>query len=494
MSLEARVRMGLCLLRNCTITHSIRVRLLVWLIATLAIFLGFAAWMNYLTTLQATQLAYDRLLVTSAHALADLIRLERGQLIITLPHAALEIYDHNEAIKNVSGAHGRMLYRVSFIDGRYIAGDQELTPHVWDPTTHSLFKSMIDLYDLRDGPEPMRIAALLQPIESFDGSHLVVVQVAESSAYRDALKQQIFFETLWHAMALLLALIALIWTVTTLALRPLGLLTQQLNVRSPSDLAPLRLSPAPTELTHVILGFNNLLQKLTKSLEQQRRFVADASHQLRTPLAVLQLHADAGLHGDISANEALSAVSATTRRATRLAEQLLSLARAQQTVTQEPPETLNLRDIASEVAVELSPLIAQKFQEFQFDCVSCCASTYRWMLREILSNLLKNAIEFTREKGNLGVRLEHEDDFALFTVWDTGPGLSLTMQEQVFRPFATDGQSRGAGLGLVICHDLAHALGASLTLTNLDFPNRGLQAQLRLPIGKSNFTDAKNLS
>lgn len=481
MSLE-RLRITLYFLKSCVIPHSIRARLLVWLISPLAFFLGLAAWTNYLASLQATQLAYDRLLVTSAHALADLIHLERGQLIITQPHASLEIYDHTDTKINTSLPRGQILYRVSFVDGSYVAGDQVLPPYHVGSVTHSPYDSMIDLYDLRDGPEPMRIAALLQPIESFDGNKLIVVQVAESSGYRDALAQQFFFKTLRQQTALLAVLVVLIWIVTTFALRPLSLLTQQLNARNSSDLAPLQVSIIPTELERVVWSFNNLLSRLALSQEQQRRFVADASHQLRTPLAVLQLHADAGLHGDISAQEALEYVSATTRRATRLAEQLLSLARAQQTASQEQPEKVDLRDIARMVAIDLSPLIAHKYLNFQFNCLSSTTQTHSWMISEILSNLLKNAIEFTPEKGMLGITLHHEANDALFTVWDSGPGLSLSMQEQVFRPFATDGQSCGAGLGLAICHDLATTLGASLTIKKTPTTFKGLQVQLRLPL------------
>ncbi|MBI2772636.1 MAG: sensor histidine kinase [Burkholderiales bacterium] len=463
--------------------RSIRARLLLWLSLPLVVFLAIDAWANYSAALRTAQLAFDRLLVTSTHALADLIRLERGQLVISLPHAALEIYDHVSAAAEPGEleTRGRMLYRVGFLDGAYLAGDRELPAYTARPPSHPVYRSMIELYDSRSGPEPMRMAALLQPVESFDGARLVVVQVAESSAYRDALARRILLETLVRQAVLLVVVLALIWVVATLALKPLTLLAARLDARSAHDLTPLAPAPVPSELTPVVGGFDGLLARLAHAQEQQRRFVADASHQLRTPLTVLQLQAESGLRGDVPAQEALASVAATTQRATRLAEQLLSLAKAQQTAATEAPQDADLREIASEAAVELSPLIAAKYLDFRFECEPCTASTHRWMVREIVANLLKNAIEFTPDHGVLGIRTEFEGGSPALVVWDSGPGLSDAMKEQVFTPFATDRPSRGAGLGLAICRDLASALGASLQLANRGGAQGGLQARLVMP-------------
>jgi two-component system sensor histidine kinase TctE len=456
---------------------SIRARLLLWLSIPLIVFLAIDAWANYRAALGAAQLAYDRLLVTSAHAIADLIRLDRGKLVISLPHAALEIYGDSAALGADEQTRGRMQYRVGFVDGSYLAGDAELPAFTGRPASHPIYRSMIELYDMRNGPEPMRGAALLQPVESFDGARLVVVQVAESARYRALLGRQILRDTLLRQAALLAVVLVLIWVVGTLALKPLEALARRLEDRPAHDLAPLPFPAPPLELRPLIEGFNGLLSRLALAQDQQRRFVADASHQLRTPLTVLQLQADAGLRGDIAPMEALASVATTTQRATRLADQLLSLAKAQATHG-EPAETFGLRELASEVAVELSPLVAARFLDFHFDCEPCEVTTHRWMVREVMSNLLKNAIEFTPERGALGMRTEQGVTGVALVVWDSGPGLSPAMMELVFKPFATDRPSRGAGLGLAICHDLAAASGASLALVNRPGPSGGLEARL----------------
>ena len=471
-------------------TRSLRTRLLLWLIGPLVAFLAVNAYFTYTSALQTAQLAFDRLLVTSAHALADLIRLERGELQITLPHAALEIYDGSgSGIGEDGPGRSRMVYRVSFLDGEYLAGDEDLAPYRERPPQHPLYQSMIALYDItaRDAG-PMRMAALLQPVESFEGMRLVVVQVGESSAYRTRLAAQILRGTLLRQGALLAILLLLIWAVATVALKPARALARQLDLRPARDLTPVVMARPPQELKPVVEGFNGLLSRLAAAQEQQRRFVADASHQLRTPLTVLQLQADAGLRGDLPPEEALASIAATTRRANRLVEQLLSSARAQQTAAQEPAERFDLRALAEDVAVELSPLLAQRHHAFRLDGAACELVGYRWMVREILGNLLKNAIEFTPEGGALGIRLQPDGaGGAALTVWDSGPGLSDAMCEQVFTPFVTDRSSRGAGLGLAICMELARTLGASLTLVNGSAGPQdereavGLRATLRLP-------------
>lgn len=449
---------------------SLRRRLMLWLAVPFVLFLALDAYTSYRATLRISQIAFDRLLVTSAHALADLIRLERGELQITLPHAALEIYDSGSS--GDSGTRSRMVYRVSYLDGRYLAGDEALTPYQGRPAIHPLYRAMIDLYDTWQGPEAMRMAALLQPVETFEGMRLLIVQVGEPSAYRDRLARDILQQTLLRQGALLATLLALVWVMATWAQQPLRAFARRLERRPADDLAPLQDPVALRELQPVVVAFNGLLARLNGAREQQRRFVADASHQLRTPLSVLQLQADAGLSGDIPQQEALASIAATSRRATRLAEQLLSLARAQQTesLSAAQNEAFDLGELVSEIAIDLSPLIARKHLDFQLDARPFVMESQRWMAREILANLLRNAIEFTPEHGRLGVRIVEEGQGGVRLVaWDTGPGMSPGMQAVAFTPFAREPSARpssGAGLGLAICADLARTIGAELRLNN----------------------------
>lgn len=458
--------------------RSMRARLLLWLCVPLVMFLSVDAWTSYRLATRTAQLAFDRILITSAHALADLIRLERGRLVIALPHAALELYgDEREAGGERGLARSRMLYRVGFADGSYLAGDKELAAYTGRPGSHPVYGSMIELFDTAHGGEPLRMAALLQPVDSFDGTRLVVVQVAESSVPRLLLVRRILLESLARHSALLAVVVALIWLVSTLALKPLAALAARLESRSAHDLSALPAASVPRELEPVVVGFDHLLARLERAQEEQRRFVADASHQLRTPLAVLQLHADSGLRRDVPEREALTAIADSLVRARALAEQLLSLARARQAEVTEP-ERVDLRAVATDACVELSPLISAKYLAFQFECPHVELATHAWMIAEILKNLLRNAIEHTPAQGRLGLRITLVAHEVRLCVWDSGPGLSPAAREHLFQPFATHG-GRGAGLGLAICKDLTEALRGRLELT--DGP-MGLEASLHLPL------------
>lgn len=486
--------------------RSVRQRLLLWLSLPLALFILIDAWASYRSALDTAQRAFDRLLVTSAHALADLIRLEGGELQITLPHAALELYDGGADVagRNDEVTRSRMVYRVSYLNGDYLAGERAVAPYEGLAPVHPRYGARLALYGTQLAGEPLRMAALWQPVETHEGMRYVVVQVGEPSAYRDHIARDILWQTLARQAVLLVALLVLVWCVATVALRPLREFARRLEGRAASDLEPIAVVPqTPQELLPVVGAFNGLLQRAGGAQALQQRFVADASHQLRTPLAVLQLQAHAGLRGDVPAHEALEQVAATTQRTGRVVQQLLTWNRARGGVPADQIAPVDLCALLEDVAVELSPLLAARHQDFQLDAPGPCPWTGpAWMVREIATNLLHNALNYTPDGGALGVRLERgagagPDAGAgagagaggaragvLITVHDDGPGLSPQMQRDLFMPFVTgDARGRGAGLGLAICKDLAQACGGRLTVANRLRDGRvaGLDAALWLP-------------
>lgn len=468
--------------------RSVRQRLLLWLALPLALFMLVDAWASYRAALETAQRAFDRLLVTSAHALADLIHLEGGELQITLPHAALELYDGEAGVAGLRGnevTRSRMIYRVSYLNGEYLAGERSVEPYEGLAPVHAGYGVRLALYGTRLGDEPVRMVALWQPVETYEGLRYVVVQVGEPSAYRDRIARGILWQTLARQAVLLGLLLVLVWCVATVALRPLRVFARGLETRSASDLEPVAAQPqTPQELLPVLNAFNGLLARAREAQQAQQRFVADASHQLRTPLAVLQLQAHAGLAGELSAREALEQVAATTRRTSRVVQQMLAWSRARASPVPEQGESVDLRELVEEVAVELSPLMAARHQDFQLEAPPCPWTGPAWMVREIVTNLLHNALHYTPEGGALGVRLEGEDGGVRIVVHDNGPGLSEAMQRDLFVPFVSgDGGGRGAGLGLAICRDLALACGGKLLVSNRCCAGvvQGLDAVLRLP-------------
>lgn len=472
-----------------TKAFSLRQRLLWWMAVPLLAFVLLDAWASYHAALATAQKAFDRLLVTAAHSLGDMIRLERGELQVSMPHAALELYA-GDVRPDLRAQPGRspLLYRVGFLNGEFLAGDANLAPYAGLPPVDAAYAARLQFYDSQVDGAPARFVALWQPVESAEGMRYVVVQVGEFSAYRYAMGQSILWDTLLRQGGLLVLLLATLWGVATVALRPLRQLARAVAQRRPEDVDVLQAAGAPQEVQPLLQAFNGLLDRMRQAQQRQQRFVADASHQLRTPLAVLQLHAEAGLHGDVPAQEALRSIHATTQRTGRVVHQLLMWNRmhADAAARAQPDAVVDLHATLQAVAVELSPLLARKQLDFGLDAPEAVAQWRGapWMVEEVLKNLLTNAIEHTPEHGALGMRLQAAEQKGragwVLQVWDSGPGLAPAVAHALFTPFVTGG-GQGVGLGLAICRDLAQACGGSLEVVNATVPETGVRARLWLP-------------
>lgn len=462
---------------------SIRHRLLLWTAAPLLVLVLVNAWASYRATLETAQTAYDRLLITAAHALADMIWLEGGTLQVSLPHTALELYATEVPDRaRLSAERSPLLYRISDLNGELLAGDAAIAPYHGPIPAPIGDAARLQLYDTQLEAHTMRMVALWQPVESAEGLQYVVVQVGEHADYRYAIGHRILKQTLLHQALLLGVVLLVLWGAATIVLRPLRQLAQKLENRSAQDLNRLEITQPPREIRPLLNAFNGLLARMQQAQQRQQRFVADASHQLRTPLAVLQLQADAGLHGDIPMREALQDIANTTRRTSRAVHQLLMWDRAQH-IPCADHERLDLRNLCQDVVLEQSPLLAQKHLDFTLQAQPTPWQGQAWMVQEVLMNLLSNAIRHTPAHHALGLRLEPLSDHVRLTVWDTGSGLSAHIQSSLFTPFVSEG-SQGVGLGLTISRDLAHACGGSLTISNriVDGQVQGVDATLLLPV------------
>lgn len=438
--------------------RSVRAYLLAWIITPIAIFIVLDTFSLYRSTLDSVNTAYDRMLIASAHSIGDLLRIENNRLQFSLPHAALEIYEADDS--------SRMIYRINGLDGEFLSGDAALPKYAGPTQNHAAYPALVHIYEDKYGNEPIRVAALLQPVTSNDAKGSALIQVAETIANREKLAQKIFWETLIR-QGLLLAVVTLVtMLVVSHALRPLEALRTQLDHRQADDLSPLAAPSAPKELQPVVGALNQLMTRLQRLLDHQQRFVADASHQLRTPLAVLKTQLQSGLRGDAPAELVLKEMTGTVNRATDLANQLLSLAKVEQLRGRGVQETCDLAMLARETAVDLSPLIAEKNLDFELDAEKAQVMGHPWMIGELISNLLHNAIRHTPHDSKLGVKIERVDQSITMRVWDSGPGLPDELQQRIFEPFATGYTSKEGGLGLTICNEIADSMGARIVLEN----------------------------
>ena len=192
------------------------------------------------------------------------------------------------------------------------------------------YAALVDFYDDRYQGEPVRVAALLQPVTGTDGRSMAVIQVAETLELRHTLARQMLFDTLWRQALLVLVIGVVVVVVVQRATRPVRQLSAELQARPEGDLTPISAVNAPRELLPLVEATNGVMARLDHLLAHQKRFVRDASHQLRTPLAVLKTQVQSALRGDAEPQQALQEISQTVERATVLANQMLALAKVEQ--------------------------------------------------------------------------------------------------------------------------------------------------------------------
>ena len=226
------------------------------------------------------------------------------------------------------------------------------------------------------------------------------------------------------------------------------------------------------------------MRRLHHLLDNQKRFVRDTAHQLRTPLAVLKVQVQSALRGDVDATQGLTEISHTVERATQLANQMLALAKVAQLAQEKATEPVDWAACLREVALDLSPLIADKALDFDIDTAPAPVLTHAWMLRELSRNLLHNAIRYSPEHGKLQLRLLVDGSHAALVISDSGPGISEELRKRLFQPFSAGQAHSGSGLGLAICLEITHTLGGQIELVNRMAQGRidGLDATVRLPL------------
>ena len=445
---------------------SLRRRLLMGILLPVVAFIAFNTFSLYRQALASLNTAYDRTLLASAKTISEQLDVsgydDAAQLRAIVPYAALEAFEADNQ--------SHMFYRVSTLQGEMVSGFAELAAWRGRIPDRPPYAALVDFYDDQFRGENVRVAVLLQPVASANGRGMAVIQVAETLEVRETLALQILWNTLAR-QALLIGVIALtVVIVVQRATRPVRQLSQQLQARPDGDLSPI--------------ATNQVMQRLAHLLRHQKRFVRDASHQLRTPLAVLKTQVQSALRGDVPALQALQEISDTVDRATQLANQMLALAKVEQLRQQSAPPPNRFDDILRAVALDLSPLIAQRDLDFGIHTEPATVAAHEWMLRELARNLLHNAIRHAPQGSDLAVDLRCADHQAVLCISDHGSGVDDELAARLFQPFSAGDVRTGSGLGLAICHEIVQALGGRIALTNRMESGRvaGLDAVVHLPL------------
>ncbi len=459
---------------------SLRSYLMLGILLPVVLFILVDAVVLYQQALAAVNTAYDRTLLASAKALGEHIEAdgeaESAQLRAVVPYAALEVFEADNR--------SRMIYRISDTSGTLIDGYSDLA--LWRGQLPALgpYAALVDFYDDTYRGEAVRVAVLLQPVAMQRARSMAVVQVAETLELRRTLARQILFDTLWRQLVLVSVIVLVVFVVVQRATRPVRRLSLQLQQRRADDLTPLAVADAPQELRPLLDATNTTMGRLQHLLDNQKRFVRDTAHQLRTPLAVLKVQVQSALRGDVEAVQGLTEINHTVERATQLANQMLALAKVAQLAHEPATESVDWGDILREVALDLSPLIADKTLDFEIDTSHAPVQTHAWMLRELTRNLLHNAIRYSPVHGRLQVRLLCDASHAALVISDDGPGISDELRKRLFQPFSAGQSHSGSGLGLAICLEITHSLSGQIELVNRNAHGQitGLDSTVRLPL------------
>jgi len=307
------------------------------------------------------------------------------------------------------------------------------------------------------------------------------IWVGEREDLRQDLIQRIVSHTLWPTLVGLPLLVGVLWLLLGWGLRPLQDFARGLRERDQHSLAPLPAGPLPPELQPMHSALDHLLAQLRALLDRERRFIADAAHELRTPLAILDLHAQNAQRAETAAerDEALGYLRQGVSRATRLASQLLTLARLEPGATQVRP--LELEPLVREELAELTPLALDR----QVELVLASQPGQPVLgdpdaIAIALQNLVANALAFAPAGSTVEVGIDSgQDDGVLLRVEDRGPGVDEAELARLCDRFYSAGNPQGAGLGLAIVETITRRLGGALSFSNR--ARGGFCVELRLP-------------
>lgn len=399
--------------------------------------------------------AHDHELLNAAHAVAARLTEDGDGLVAELPKTVQAVLRHDDQDK--------FFYQVLDTNNQRVAGDAILPM----PTTSTDTDIPRFRYAKVNGSD-VRIARIRVPLHHPDGQ-IVVVQAARTLNARSALIHRIFLSIVIPQLVLLVLSVAAVWFGVRRGLTPLRQLSMHIQKRSQVDLTPIHLESTPREMVPIIQAINVMLGRIDLYVAAQQRFVANAAHQLRTPVAGLKAYIEYGRRAQrTDVGHIFAQLDAGTDRISELVAGLLVLARtgAGQVEDHEP---VDLNDVSSEVTSHLIRQAANKQIELSFEPSSTktIVKGDKTELREMISNLVDNAIRYTQDGGRVCVSLAAGPPTVL-TVKDNGPGIAPAERERVFERFyrVLGTKVNGSGLGLAIVSEIAQLHNASVEIAD----------------------------
>ena len=467
------------------IQRSLFGEILDWMLVPLLLLWPMSIAITYLIAKSIANEPFDRALGDRVTVVAQQVKEVNGKIVTQLPSSARDILRADD-IDNV-------YFQVTGPRGEYIDGDHDVPlpadeekPQPWSVyfrndlmrntevriayTYVNLRKAQIEPQAAKE-PRPKEVQSRPKEVQS----RLVLVQVGETLDKRTQLVNQIIKGVILPEFIILPIALALVWFALSRGLSPLAQLQQRIRARRPDDLSPIDSGQVPEEISPLVRSLNEMLDRLSQSIQMQKRFIADAAHQMKTPLAGMRMQSELALRqtSRVEIHRSLEQLSKSSESATRLVNQLLALARAENqmphTISFMPLELSELaRDVVQDwVQTSFTHRIDLGFEQPGHPVIVHGNPT---MLRELLNNLIDNALRYTMTAGRVTVRVrvDDEEQRAFLEVEDTGPGIPQAERSHVFERFyrILGSHVEGSGLGLAIVREIAQQHDAEIDIFN----------------------------
>ncbi len=443
-----------------------------WMLTPLLLLWPISLVLTWFVAQSAAGKPFDQALQYNVGELAALVKVRDQQLEFILPLPAYKLLRAAES--------EAVYYQIKGVRGELLSGERNLPG---PPEDESPFFSEVRIRDDSYQGDGIRVAYKWLAVD-LPGARPVLVQVAEPLEKRAMLATEIVKGVMLQQFIILPLAVLLVWLGLAYAIKPLNQLEERIRARKPDDLSPLDGSSVPQEVAPLVSSVNDLLQRLKRSIEHQKRFLADAAHQLKTPLAGLRMQADLAQREGMSADEfkqTLRQIGNASMRATHTVNQLLSLARAEGGNTAMTREPCDLATLTIEAVHDCLPRAIEKAIDLGYEGAEPGTKGVvlygnPTLLSEMIRNLLNNAIHYTpSDAAHPGVVTARvlADPFGkvlLLQVEDSGPGIVPAEREMIFKPFyrVLGSGVDGSGLGLPIVLEIAQLHRATVFVEDAD--------------------------
>ncbi|CAN5421699.1 sensor histidine kinase N-terminal domain-containing protein [soil metagenome] len=432
-----------------------------WMLVPLLLLWPMSIAITYLVAKSIANQPFDRALDDRVTVLAQQVKELNGKVIARLPDSARDILRADD-VDNV-------YFQVLGPEGEFIDGDRDIPlptdeekPPAW---TVQLRNDTMRNTEVRVAYTYVDLRKAQSLPEASTTPRLALVQVSETLDKRAQLANQIIKGVILPEFIILPIALALVWFALARGLSPLAELQQRIRARRPDDLSPIESGHVPEEISPLVGSLNEMLERLSQSIQMQKRFIADAAHQMKTPLAGMRMQSELALRqtSQLEIHRSLEQLSKSSEAATRLINQLLALARAEnQTPEATPLAPVELSELARNVVHDwVQTSFANQIDlGFEHPGHPVMVKGNSTMLRELLNNLIDNALRYTPPEGRvtLRVRANSDEGIAYVEVEDNGPGIAPAERAHVFERFyrILGSNADGSGLGLAIVREIAH--------------------------------------